>query len=182
MHVVHRHNTGKIPIQVKTRFKKVLKSLIYIKKMLSFHVGYTHAMVPVRRSVNNLWESVRLFYCVDSRNDTQVVRLGGKLSAIFLPPCFIVHIGFWPHLCLWWPLERVACIWPEMWEQYSWVLWALILVEEVEVNRQFWFTQSWMMSGSQVKCLTMSGFWETGKSFLLGVGGGPQGPSLNAML
>lgn len=140
--------------------------------MLSFHVGCTHATVPMRRSVNNSWESAHLFYCVDSRNYTQVVRLAGKLSAILLPPWFIVHIDFWPHLSLWWPLERVARIWPEMWEQYSWVLWALILVEEVEVNRQFWFTQSWMVSGSQVKCITMSGLWETGKSSLLGMGVG----------
>lgn len=48
----------------------------------------------MRRSVNTLWESVDPFYCMESRNQIQVVGLGGKLFAVLLPPCFYCSYCF----------------------------------------------------------------------------------------
>jgi hypothetical protein len=39
-----------------------------------------------------------------------------------------------------------------------------------------------MLSGSQVKCIDMSGLWEIGKQLSSGCGDGPEDPSLNVVL
>lgn len=134
--------------------------------------GSIHAITHTWKLVDN---SVHFFYCVDCRNQTQHVRLRGQLALGHLAACMFLSFTVSDILF------ALGSRW-NVWHMFAlkcgsdmvglWSLWTLSPVGQIELNRQFWFTQFWMLSDRQAKCFDLSVLWEIEKSFPLGVGMG----------